>query len=152
MISEDHWWTHHRSMGKSSELYSEVSRDGKRVYHPEIFSGWVEQSADILMLRHEDHFIEKMVFQPRLGWRIVQTWTHEVHRMAKFMLSTIIVMYLAWVEQYMVLTQKETLPSTNFHNGSKKGHFWITCSMRIVSCLIETRVVIRPEGITYYDR
>jgi hypothetical protein len=27
-----------------------------------IFFGWVEQSADILMLRHEDHLIEKMVF------------------------------------------------------------------------------------------
>jgi hypothetical protein len=49
-------------MGKPSEVYSEVSRDGKLVYHPEIFLGWVEQSADILMLRHEDHFISKMVF------------------------------------------------------------------------------------------
>jgi hypothetical protein len=26
-------------MGKPSELYSEVSRDGKLVYHPEIFFG-----------------------------------------------------------------------------------------------------------------
>jgi hypothetical protein len=52
-------------MGKPLELYSEVSRDGKLVYHPEIFSGCVERSVDILMLRHEDHFIEKMVFQPR---------------------------------------------------------------------------------------
>jgi hypothetical protein len=49
-------------MGKPSELYSEVSRDGKLVYHPEIFSGRVEQSTDVMMLRHEDHFIEKMVF------------------------------------------------------------------------------------------
>jgi hypothetical protein len=62
MISDDHWWTHHRGMGKPSELYSEVSRGGKQVYHPTIFLGWVEQSADTLMLRHEDHFIEKMVF------------------------------------------------------------------------------------------
>jgi hypothetical protein len=52
-------------MGKPSELYSEVSRDGKPVYDPKIFSGRVKQSADILMLRQEDHFIEKMVFQPR---------------------------------------------------------------------------------------
>jgi hypothetical protein len=29
------------------------------------FLGWVEQSEDILMLRHEDHFIEKIVFQPK---------------------------------------------------------------------------------------
>jgi hypothetical protein len=49
-------------MGKPSELYYEVSGDGKLVYHPKIFSGWVEQFADILMLRHEDHFIEKTVF------------------------------------------------------------------------------------------
>jgi hypothetical protein len=49
-------------MGKPSKLYSEVSQDGKLVYHPEFFSSWVEQSADILMLRHEDDFIEKMVF------------------------------------------------------------------------------------------
>jgi hypothetical protein len=49
-------------MEKTSELYSEVSRDGKLVYHPEIFLGRVEQFADILMLRDEDHFIEKMVF------------------------------------------------------------------------------------------
>jgi hypothetical protein len=49
-------------MGKPSELYFEVSRDGKLVDHPELFSGLVEQSAEILMLRHEDHFIEKMVF------------------------------------------------------------------------------------------
>jgi hypothetical protein len=49
-------------MGKSSELYSKVSQDGKLVYHLEIFLGRVEQFIDILMLRHEDHFIEKMVF------------------------------------------------------------------------------------------
>jgi hypothetical protein len=52
-------------MGKPSELYSKVSRDGKLVYHLEIHLGGVEQSVDILMLRHEDHFIEKMVFQLR---------------------------------------------------------------------------------------
>jgi hypothetical protein len=52
-------------MGKPSKLYSKVSQDQKLVYHPEIFSGWVKQSTDILMLRHEDHFIEKMVFEPR---------------------------------------------------------------------------------------
>jgi quinolinate synthase len=117
MILEDYWQIHHRGIGKPSELYSEVSRDGKLIYHPEIISGWVEQSTDILMLRHEDHFIEKMVFQPRPRWWIVQTQTHEVHRMAKlrsqgelkFMSSTIIVPYLVWVEQYMALTQKETL-------------------------------------------
>jgi hypothetical protein len=44
------------------------------------------------------------------------------------------------------LTQKETLPSTNYHNGSRKGHFWITCRLRTISCLIVIRVVIRPEG------
>jgi hypothetical protein len=118
------------------------------------FSGWVEQSADILMLRHENHFIEKMVFMPRPRWWIVQTRTHEVHHMAKlrsrgevkFVLSIIIVSYLVWVEQYMALTQKETLPSTNCHNGSRKGHFWITCHLHTFSCLIGTRVVIRPEG------
>jgi hypothetical protein len=49
-------------MGKPSKLYSGVSRDGKPVYHPKIISGSVKQFADILMLRHEDHFIEKMVF------------------------------------------------------------------------------------------
>jgi hypothetical protein len=49
-------------MGKPSELYSEVSRDGKLVYHLEIFSGFVEQSAHILLLRHEDHVIETIVF------------------------------------------------------------------------------------------
>jgi hypothetical protein len=49
-------------MVKPSELYSEVSQNGKLVYHLEFFSGLVEQSADILILRHEDHFIEKMVF------------------------------------------------------------------------------------------
>jgi hypothetical protein len=49
-------------MGKPSELYSKVSGDGKLVYHLEIFSDQVEQSTDILMLRHEDHIIEKMVF------------------------------------------------------------------------------------------
>jgi hypothetical protein len=154
MISKDHWWTHHWCMGKPSELYSKVSRDGKLVYHPEIFLGWVEQSVDILMLRHEDHFIEKMIFQPRPRWWIVQTQIHEVHRMAKlrswgkvkFMSSTIIVLYLVWVEQYMALTQKETLPSTNCHNGSRNGHFWITCRLRTISSLIGMRVVIRPEG------
>jgi hypothetical protein len=141
-------------MGKPSELYSEVSQDGKLVYHPKIFLGWVEQSANILMLRHEDHFIEKMVFPARQRWWIVQTQTHEVHCMAKlrswgevkFMSSTIIVMYLVWVEQYMALTQKETLPSTNCHNESRKGHLWITCCLCIVSYLIGTRVVIRLEG------
>jgi hypothetical protein len=39
MISEDHRRTHHQGMGKSSELYFEVSRDGELVYHPEIFLG-----------------------------------------------------------------------------------------------------------------
>jgi hypothetical protein len=48
-------------MGKPSELYSEVSQDGKLFYHVENFLGCVEQSADILMMRHEDHFIEKIV-------------------------------------------------------------------------------------------
>jgi hypothetical protein len=154
MISEDHWWTHHRGMGKPSELYSEVFRDGKSVYHIEIFSGWVEQSADILMLRHEDHFIEKMVFQPKPRWWTIQTRTHEAHHMAKlrsrgevkFMSSTIIVPYLFWVKQYMALTQKETLPSTNCHNRFRKWHFWITCRLCTISCLIGTRVVIRPLG------
>jgi hypothetical protein len=46
-------------MGKPSELYSEVSQGGKLVYHVDFFSGRVEQSVNILMLRHEDHFIEK---------------------------------------------------------------------------------------------
>jgi hypothetical protein len=46
-------------MGKPLELYSKVSQGGKLVYNPEIFSGRLEQSADILMLRHEYHFIEK---------------------------------------------------------------------------------------------
>jgi hypothetical protein len=64
----------------------------------------------------------------------------------KFMSSTIVVPFFIWVEQCMALTQKETLPSTNYHNGSRKGHFWITCRLHTVSCLIETRVVIRPEG------
>jgi hypothetical protein len=50
------------------------------------------------------------------------------------------------VEQYMALTQKETLPSTNHHIGSWKGHFWITCRLHTISCLIGTRVVIRLEG------
>jgi hypothetical protein len=50
------------------------------------------------------------------------------------------------VEQYMTLTQKETLPSTNYHNGSIKGHFWITCRLCTVFYLIGKRVVIRPEG------
>jgi hypothetical protein len=147
MISEDHWWTHHRGMGKPSELYSEVSQDGKLVYHPEFFLGWVVQSTDILMLRHEDHFIEKMVFQPRPRWWTVHTWTHEVHHMAKlksrgevkFMSSTIIVSYLVWVEQSMALTQKETLPSMNCHNGYRKGHFWITCRLCNISCFIGTK-------------
>jgi hypothetical protein len=49
-------------MGKPLELSSEVSRDGEPVYHPEIFTSLVKQSVDILMLRHEDHFIEQMVF------------------------------------------------------------------------------------------
>jgi hypothetical protein len=49
-------------MGKPLELYYEVSQDGKVVYHQEIFLRYVKQSVDILMLRHEDHFIEKMVF------------------------------------------------------------------------------------------
>jgi hypothetical protein len=141
-------------MGKPSKLYYEVSWDGKLVYHLEFFSGWVKQSGDILMLRHEDHFIETMVFQPRIGWWIVQTRTHEVHRMAelrsreeaKFMSSTIIVLYLVWVEQFIALTQKETLPSTNCHNGSRKGHFWITYRLHTISCLIGIRVVIWPEG------
>jgi hypothetical protein len=52
-------------MEKPSELYSGVSQDGKLVYHLKIFLGWVEQSEDILMLRQEDHFIEKIVFQPK---------------------------------------------------------------------------------------
>jgi hypothetical protein len=154
MILKDHWRTNHRGMGKPLELYSEVSRDGKLVYHSKIFLGWVEYSVDILMLRHEDHFIKKIVFHPRQRWWTVHTRTHEVHRMAKlrsrgevkFMSSTIIVPYLVWVEQYMALTQKETLPSTNCHNGSRKGHFWITCRLRTVSCLIGTRVVIHLEG------
>jgi hypothetical protein len=49
-------------MGKPSELIYEVSQDRELVYHPEIFLGWVEQSMDKLTLRHEDQFIEKMVF------------------------------------------------------------------------------------------
>jgi hypothetical protein len=106
------------------------------------------------MLRHEDHFIEKMVFQPWPRWWTVQTRTHEVHCMAKlrsqggvkFMSSIIIVPYLVSVEQYMALTQKETLPSTNCHNGSRKGHFSITYRLRTISCLIGTRVVIQLEG------
>jgi hypothetical protein len=43
----------------------------------------------------------------------------------------------------MTLTQKDTLPSTNCHNGSRKGLFWITCCLLTVSYLIRTRVVIR---------
>jgi hypothetical protein len=120
MILEDHWWNHHQGLEKPLELCSEGSRDGKLVYHLEIFLGWVEKSVDTLLLMHEDHFIEKMVFWPRPRWWIVQTQTHEVHRMAKlrswgevkFMSSTIIVPYLVWVEQYMALTQKETPPPT----------------------------------------
>jgi hypothetical protein len=27
-----------------------------------------------------------------------------------------------------------------------KGHFWITCRLRTISCLIGTRVVVSPEG------
>jgi hypothetical protein len=49
-------------MEKPSELYSEISRDGKLVYHPEFFLGLVEQFTNILILRYEDHFTEKMVF------------------------------------------------------------------------------------------
>jgi hypothetical protein len=64
----------------------------------------------------------------------------------KFMSSTIIVLYLVSMEQYMALTQKETLPSTNCHNVSRKRHFWITCNLCTISYLIETRVVIRPKG------
>jgi hypothetical protein len=64
----------------------------------------------------------------------------------KFMSSTIIVSYVVSVEQYLALTQKETLPSTNCHNGFRKGHFWITCCLRTVSSLIGTRVVIQLEG------
>jgi hypothetical protein len=62
------------------------------------------------------------------------------------MSSTIIVLYLVWVEQYMALTQKEMLPSTSCHNGSRKRRFWITYRLRTISCSIGTRVVIRPEG------
>jgi hypothetical protein len=43
------------------------------------------------------------------------------------------------------LWHKRRLSSTNFHNGSRKGHFWITCRLRTVSCLIGTIVVIWPE-------
>jgi hypothetical protein len=49
-------------MGKPSDLYSDVSQDEKLVYHPKSFSGLVEQLSNILMLRHEDQFIEKIVF------------------------------------------------------------------------------------------
>jgi hypothetical protein len=44
------------------------------------------------------------------------------------------------------LWHKRRLSSTNYHNGSRKGHFWITCHLRTISCLIGTRVGIRPEG------
>jgi hypothetical protein len=44
------------------------------------------------------------------------------------------------------LWHKRWLSSTNCHNGSRKGCFWITCHLRTVSCLIGTRVVIRLEG------
>jgi hypothetical protein len=44
------------------------------------------------------------------------------------------------------LWHKRRLSSTNCHNGSRKGHFWITYRLRTISCLIGTRVVIRPEG------
>jgi hypothetical protein len=44
------------------------------------------------------------------------------------------------------LWHKRRLSSTNYHNGSRKGHFWITYHLRTVSYLIGTRVVIRPEG------
>jgi hypothetical protein len=46
-------------MGKPSELYSEISGDGKLIYHLEFF---FRQSTDILMLRHEDYYVEKIVF------------------------------------------------------------------------------------------
>jgi hypothetical protein len=62
-----------------------------------------------------------------------------------FMSSTIIAPYLVLVEQYMALTQKETLSSIKCHNGSRKGHFWITHCLHTVYCLIGTIVVIRPE-------
>jgi hypothetical protein len=41
---------------------------------------------------------------------------------------------------------KRRFSSTNCHNGSRKGYFWITCHLCTISCLIGTRVVIRPEG------
>jgi hypothetical protein len=44
------------------------------------------------------------------------------------------------------LWHKRRLSSTIYHNGSRKGHFWITCRLHTVSCLIETRVVIQSEG------
>jgi hypothetical protein len=44
------------------------------------------------------------------------------------------------------LWHKRRLSSINCNNGSRKGHFWITCHVHTVSCLIGTRVVIRPEG------
>jgi hypothetical protein len=76
------------------------------------------------------------------------TWsaTSMIHGSGKFMSSTIIVSYIVSVEECLALMQKETLLSTNCHNGSKKGHFWITCHMHTVSCLIGTRVVIQREG------
>jgi hypothetical protein len=44
------------------------------------------------------------------------------------------------------LWHRRRLSSTNYHNGSRKEHFWITYRLHTVSCLIRTRVVIRPEG------
>jgi hypothetical protein len=44
------------------------------------------------------------------------------------------------------LWHKRRLSSTNYHNGSRKGHFWITCHLHTIYCLIATGVAIRPEG------
>jgi hypothetical protein len=149
MISEDHWRTHHRGMRKPSELYSKVSRDENLDFFrvesssPQTYWCW---GMKINSLRkwfssqgqHDEQF--------RLEPMRSTTWLSSDHegKLSLCHLPLLFRILFEWNNTW--LWHKRWLSSTNCHNGSRKGHFWITCRLRTVSCLIGTRVVIRSEG------
>jgi hypothetical protein len=143
MISEDHWRIHHRGMGKPSELYSEVSQDGKLVYHLEIFWGW---GMKITSLRKwfssQGQDDEQFWLKPTRS----TAWLSLDHEGKSSLCHLPLLFHILFECNNTWLWHKRRLPSTNCYNGSRKGHFLITYRLCTISYLIGTRVVIWPEG------
>jgi hypothetical protein len=143
-------------MGKPSELCYEVSREGKLVYHPDIF--WAESSSPrkywcwgmkITSLRKwfSSQFQDDEQF--RLEPTRSTAWLSSDHK-GKSSLCHLPLLFRILLELNNTwLWHKRRLSSTNCHNGSRKGRFWITCHFRTISCLIGIRVVIQPEGCLF---